>query len=122
MRPLLILFLLCLLTACQRTPRDPIISYEQAGQFTLPIHLRVLKIFETIRTPYIDKTGSVSYLIEVEFLDGREAGKIVTFPFAAWEIGAPPAFNEGDSLTVAPASWVPGAKKKMRDMQLPGAR
>lgn len=122
MRFVLVLSLLCLFTACQRTPREPIITYAQAGSYTLPIHFRVLKIFETVRTSYIDKTGSVSYLIEVEYLDGRDAGKVVTFPFAAWEIGAPPAFNEGDTLTVAPASWVPGAKKKMRDMQLPGAR
>jgi hypothetical protein len=120
MRPILILIVLCLLTACQRTPRDPIISYEQAGQFTIPIQLRVVKIFETVRLSYVD--ARVSYLIEIERLDGREAGKVMTFPFAAWETGSPPAFSEGDTLTVAPASWVPAARKRTRDMQLPGAR
>lgn len=104
---------LLLLTACS-SARVPPISRGEAQRDHIPREVRVVKVWDQVSNRLDGPVDpQISYYIEVDVLDGPEAGKPMTLPYDRWNTGKEPP-SKGDRLMMSPADWV------LRDPQTKG--
>lgn len=96
---------LVLLTGCSSARVSPI-DRGQALRDRTPREVKVVKVWDQVNDRLDGPTDpQISHYIEVDVLDGPEAGKPMTLPYDRWNTGKEPP-SRGDRLVVAPMDWV----------------
>jgi hypothetical protein len=102
---LLLVPLLCGLTACNE-PRVPATSRSDSLTNRTPLAVEVVKVWnQATNRVEGDNDPHVSHYIEVDVVDGPQAGTKLTLPYDAWNVGKEPP-ERGTRLVIAPADWV----------------
>ncbi len=71
-----------------------------------PRQMKVLKVWNLVddHVRPKDGNGSISHMVEVEFLTGDKSGTTATLPYDEWMAGTAPP-SEGDTVTASPHDW-----------------